>query len=108
MTNDQQSKHPSLDASTAEALLSRLAGDDAFRTLFASDPATALKELGLDTKTIEASLAGASCLRVKSLASSEELTRARELLLGYLTGVTAYSVVHCLEAGEVQNKLTLR
>jgi putative modified peptide len=49
-----------------EALMRKLAGDDAFRQRFQDDPASALAEIGIDPSTVDA-----GCCKPRKLAAKE-------------------------------------
>lgn len=101
--NNQKNGHPPLAPEVADRLLDLLSSDDKFRTEFAKDPGAALQSsLGLAPQQTQAALAGASCLRVTSLASKEEVQAARDELRGSLTAAGAHTVVFMLEVGQVQ------
>ncbi|GHH54143.1 NHLP-related RiPP peptide [[Pseudomonas] boreopolis] len=99
--------HPPLGPAVADQLLARLSGDDAFRTLFGTDPAAALRELGVSESDAKAAVSGESCLHAKQLASKEEIAGTREALLGYLTAQGSHTVVHAFEAGQIATALRL-
>jgi putative modified peptide len=92
--------HPPLPHAIADRLLDLLGSDDEFRDLFIQDTEAALLRLGLDTDAVKAALAGKSCLKVKSLASKEELVDARDRLREHLVGVGPHTIVFCFEAGD--------
>lgn len=62
-----------LSKGQARSLLDKLAADDAFRSLFATDRKAALLQVGLDEATI--AQLPSSCLQPKQLASKDEYVR---------------------------------
>ena len=69
--NDPNQGPPSLDPAQAEALLDRLANDEAFRQLFCSDGPAALAAIGYHGPT-----ESKACFKVEKLASPQELIAA--------------------------------
>ena len=106
MDSTKKPHHPPFDPVVADRLLSRLAEDDDFRELFASDPQG--RRLGHQPASAfdaAAALAGASCMKVQRLASKEEIQACQEALQRDLTSAAAYTVVHSLDAGTLESKL---
>ncbi len=73
---------PTLPAPIAMALICALAEDDAFRALFASNPASALVSLGLPAADAELVKI---CCQVNQLASKEAIHDAKQELQTMLT-----------------------
>jgi len=97
--------HSPLDPAIADRLLTLLASDDAFRDLFAKDPAGALEQLGVTAENAASAVKGQTCLCTSHLASKEEIAQTREALLGYLTAQGSHTVVHAFESGQVAASL---
>lgn len=95
--------HPPFDPVVIDRLLSRLGEDDGFRELFINDPQTALCQIGHPEP--EAALAGASCMKVKQLASKEQILASREQLQRELTSAGVYTVVYSFDIGETGDRL---
>lgn len=102
MENHKLEGHPPLAPSFVARLLAELAGNDDFRSRFASDTKSALQELGLSQQAAEAALLGTSCLKVNTIASKEEIRKSSQLLQDYLTSQGTHTVVYCLEAGKTE------
>lgn len=92
-----------LPADIAEALINRLAADDAFRKTFRRDPRRALAELGFEPARmdVEASdgIANAvdgpwSCLHGDGLPDKDEIVRIRDALKAQLVGQMNHQVFH--------------
>lgn len=81
----------------ADQLLDRLATDDAFRGLFVSDPAAALRALGPEAETFAAA---APCMQVTALADKDAILQARDSLRAMLTSELAAHNVPNLEVGD--------
>ena len=93
--------HLPFPAAAAAQLLELLSTDDGYRSLFASDKAAALKQLGLsDDFIVQALDGGESCLSFGTLASKQDIAAARAMLLAQLVGVNPYDHPFCLEAGQ--------
>ena len=104
MANTQgDAGHPPLDPNVADKLLELLSTDDEFRAKFEQDPSTALKQAGLPDA--ETALSGISCMRVRNLASKEEVQASRDVLRDYLTSAGTHVVVYCFEADNVAASL---
>lgn len=103
MESTKQPLHPPFEPVVADRLLSRLVEDDGFRELFTSDPEAALREVGHPDAA--SAVASANCMKVKRLASKEELQACREMLQRDLTSAAAYTVVHFFDAGELEGRL---
>jgi putative modified peptide len=72
----------------ADKLLDKLSSDDAFRTLFQSDPRAALAKLGHVTPEADVGKEGVDpviCLNGARLASKEAIRKARTELMQRLT-----------------------
>ncbi len=108
MTSDQMQGHPPFDIATAQQLLTLLATDDDFRSMFSQDPDAALRSLGVSAERAAAALKDPTCLCTSELASKEEIEEACELLTTYLTAEGTHTVVHCFEAGSVATSLKAR
>lgn len=74
-----------LPAAIVDALLDKLASDDAFRDAFARDPGAALAALGYRAR--EGTQSPAMCLNVGTLASKEQIARSRDALRAAMTSV---------------------
>ncbi|WP_082028825.1 NHLP-related RiPP peptide [Xanthomonas sacchari] len=101
----QNDEYTPFSHDAAYNLIDKLSSDDAFRNLFVTDPAKAMEEVGVPEDIIQVALGKGKCLDVKNLAPKEELAAAKDLLIESLTSKTAYHVVHCFEAGEVDSSL---
>lgn len=76
----------SLTPQQVDTLLDKLGSDDAFRELWSTDTAAALKSIGIPE-------AAAACFgNVKSLASKDKLQASRSALQKRLTGLLDQSV----------------
>ncbi|HAV72558.1 putative modified peptide [Stenotrophomonas sp. SAM-B] len=73
---------PSIEPTIALELISRLGSDDAFRTLFSTDPAAALIEVGL---SLDDATALEVCCKVNELASKADILQAKQDLQMMLT-----------------------
>lgn len=83
--------NPTLSKEVVAALLDKLGEDDAFRALFASDPAAALEQVG----AAKADAAGcARCLKVTRLADKKTIRDSRTALTGQLTAAMDLRVIH--------------
>lgn len=83
-----------LSLADAVALLELLTTDDAFRTAFQANPASALQQV-----SPEASAAAVECSVVGDLASVEQLIAARDNLVQQLTEQSVFSHPHCFIDG---------
>lgn len=95
---DPSGKQP-LAPEVADALLRRLSTDDDFRERFASDPTSALAELGHEAS-------GESLCQVTALASKEAFAEASEEIKANLTANAAFSDPHCFESGTIDPNLS--
>jgi len=77
-------------------LLDLLCSDDAFRTLFSSDPATALAQI-----STEAGAASVECVSAGPLASKAEFEQARTQLLQHLAAQASFNNPHCFVAEQI-------
>lgn len=103
MDSTKKPFHPPFDQVVVDRLLSGLAEDDRFRELFVNDPEAALCEVGHPDAA--AALAGASCMKVKQLASKEQILAGREELQRELTSASVYTVVYSFDVGETGGRL---
>ena len=103
--NDPNQGPPSLDPAQAEALLDRLANDEAFRQLFCSDGPAALAAIGYHGPT-----ESKACFKVEKLASPQELIAARDALRQALTDKAqmSMSVVFFFEVSKISQRLKKR
>ena len=91
--------HLPFPAAAAAQLLELLSTDDAYRSLFASDKAAALKQLGLtDDFIVQALDGGESCLSFNTLASKQDIAGAKAALTENPCGKDTYRPVFCLDA----------
>jgi len=70
-----------LSEAVVERLLDLLGSDDAYRELFARDPAEALRQIGASPVEIENC---APCIRVERLADKSAICETRALLISQL------------------------
>lgn len=91
---------PRLTRDKAIELLDLLCGDDAFRERFATDPATALRSIGIDY-----GVEPPPCGCVEVLASKAELAEAREQFLRYFSEAVHMQGTPVFESGKVQAAL---
>jgi putative modified peptide len=100
---DQESRHQPMDFAAADRLLELLSHDDEFRALFANDWRAALARVGYSDAYSES----VACAATSTLASKEEISKARQNLRAYLTGLKpmAMSVIFNFEAGKVESSI---
>ena len=99
----EQTSEP-MDPAVVDKLLDRLSSDDEYRELFAKDPRAALEEVGHKAPSADAM----ACARTETLASKEEIAKARKLLADHLTdqAAMAMTVIFNFEAGRIRTKLS--
>lgn len=78
-----------LSQAQADALLDKLAKDDAFRALFQQDIGAAFQQLP-GSPAPPADLTPGCCLQPKALASKEQLAASRDALRSTLTSLVEY------------------
>ena len=83
--------NPALPKDVVAALLDKLSADDAFRDLFAKDPAAALKRVGASEADAEGC---ARCLKVSKLADKKVIQESRAALTTKLTASMDLRVIH--------------
>jgi putative modified peptide len=81
-------------------LLDLLSTDDAFRSLFETDPATALAQISAHAGEL-----GAECVSTGPLASKDTFVAARGQLLDYLSQNAVFHPPHCFVADQIDNVL---
>lgn len=77
-----------------DKLLDRLGNDDAFRTLFQSDPRAALKQVGHETPAADIGVAGKDpvmCCQNATLGSKESIRATRDQLQEKLRVLNPFS-----------------
>lgn len=104
------SAHSPLEPAVADRLLELLSTDDEFRSLFQTDPAAALAEIGHSTAAQYAGAAPAEgdafyCMTATRLAPKEEISQSREELKSFLTSYTDHRVIFAFESGQITSTL---
>jgi putative modified peptide len=96
--SEETPSHPPFPVDAANRLLDLLSNDDAFRTLFMDNLASALAQIGLNASEIQAATVSPTCLTATKLASKQEIAESRAALLEQLIGVAPHTHVFCFEA----------
>lgn len=84
-----------LNPSVTRTLVELLSSDDAFRSLFVSDPMAALIKAGVseeDAKNPKFAQVVKTCCQVEALASKETILEAKDQLTGMFTSGASQSV----------------
>lgn len=92
-----------LPTDIADALITRLASDDAFRETFRRDPRRALAELGFEPARLDVESSDGiakavdgpwNCLHGDGLPGKDEIARIRDTLRAQLVGQMNHQVFH--------------
>ncbi len=102
--------HAPLPQDIADHLLDLLSSDDDFRSAFQANPAAALGSLGYTPAQALGMQPPDSgqpfyCMTSNTLASKEEIAKARKELLTHLMSSGNHHVVFCMEAGKVDSSI---